>query len=150
MKLTHNIESESFIYNEKGNLKKFRINNIKRFQHKRKNKGNKSKNIYLILLTIIIFSFILILSKKFYASKNEKKEPDNYYNFTLLNTTEEKDINEEYEDVQNYLDCLMNGTEFYKNKTYYPSENPKISIVITVYNGEPYLKTALLRNCHDR
>ena len=144
MKLTHNIESESFIYNEKGNLKKFRINNIKRFQHKRKNKGNKSKNIYLILLTIIIFSFILILSKKFYASKNEKKEPDNYYNFTLLNTTEEKDINEEYEDVQNYLDCLMNGTEFYKNKTYYPSENPKISIVITVYNGEPYLKTALL------
>ena len=38
----------------------------------------------------------------------------------------------------------MNGTELYKNKIYYPSKNPKISIVITVYNGEAFLKSALL------
>ena len=30
------------------------------------------------------------------------------------------------------------------NKIYYPSKNPKISIVISVYNGEAYLKTTIL------
>ena len=38
----------------------------------------------------------------------------------------------------------MNGTELYKNKIYNLSNNPKISIVISVYNGEAYLKTILL------
>ena len=31
-----------------------------------------------------------------------------------------------------------------KNYTFEKSKNPKISIVISVYNGEAYLKTALL------
>ena len=38
----------------------------------------------------------------------------------------------------------MNGIEFYKNKKYFTSNYPKISIVISVYNGEGYLKTSLL------
>jgi glycosyltransferase involved in cell wall biosynthesis len=38
----------------------------------------------------------------------------------------------------------MNGTLYDPNEDFKKSENPKISIVITVYNGEAYLKTALL------
>ena len=42
------------------------------------------------------------------------------------------------------MDLVLNGTMMYKDKIYYPSKNPKISIVISVYNGEAYLKTAIL------
>ena len=42
------------------------------------------------------------------------------------------------------MDLVLNGTVLDKDKIYYPSKNPKISIVISVYNGEAYLKTAVL------
>ena len=38
----------------------------------------------------------------------------------------------------------LNHTQIDKNKIYYTSKNPKISIVITVYNGEAFLNTSLL------
>ena len=38
----------------------------------------------------------------------------------------------------------MNGTLYNTNEVFKKIENPKISIIITVYNGEGYLKTALL------
>ena len=44
----------------------------------------------------------------------------------------QKDINKEYEDILNFRELVMNGTELYKNKIYYPSKNPKISIIFTV------------------
>ena len=58
--------------------------------------------------------------------------------------TLEKNINEEYKDIQNYMDMCINGTLIDKDKIYYHSKNPKISIVISVYNGEAYLNTSIL------
>jgi len=56
----------------------------------------------------------------------------------------DKDLDEEYKDMQEYIDMVMNGSLYNPNEIFKESENPKISIVITVYNGEAYLKTALL------
>ena len=56
----------------------------------------------------------------------------------------DKDLNEEYKDIQEYFDMSMNGTLYNPNEVFKKFENPKISIVITVYNGEGYLKTTLL------
>ena len=46
--------------------------------------------------------------------------------------------------MQDYIYMAMNGSLYNPNEVYKKSENPKISIVITVYNGEEFLKTALL------
>ena len=46
--------------------------------------------------------------------------------------------------MQEYIYMIMNGTLYNPNEVFNKSENPKISIVITVYNGEGFLKTALL------
>ena len=42
------------------------------------------------------------------------------------------------------MDLVINGTKIDKDNIYYPSKNPKVSIIISVYNGEAYLKTAIL------
>ena len=42
------------------------------------------------------------------------------------------------------MNLVLNGTIIDKGKIYYPSKNPKISIVIPVYNGESFLNTTIL------
>ena len=55
-----------------------------------------------------------------------------------------KCLNDEMIDIQNYINFVFNGTLVDSNQKYYPTENPKISIIISIYNGEAYLKTAIL------
>lgn len=59
---------------------------------------------------------------------------------SYYNTTRE---NKEEIDIQNYINLAFNNILLEKNNTFNCSDNPKISIVITVYNGEAYLNTAL-------
>ena len=42
------------------------------------------------------------------------------------------------------MDNVLNGVLIDKNKKFYASKNPKISVVISVYNGEAFLKSAIL------
>jgi cellulose synthase/poly-beta-1,6-N-acetylglucosamine synthase-like glycosyltransferase len=56
----------------------------------------------------------------------------------------DKDLNEEFKDIQEYINMIFNGTLYNPNEVFKKSENPKITIVISVYNGEAYLETALL------
>ena len=42
------------------------------------------------------------------------------------------------------MDLVINGTQLDKGKIYYPSKNPKVSIVVSVYNAEGFLKNAIL------
>jgi hypothetical protein len=56
----------------------------------------------------------------------------------------DKDLNEEYKDIQEYINMTMNGTLYNPKEVFKKIEKPKISIVITVYNGEGYLKTSIL------
>ena len=46
--------------------------------------------------------------------------------------------------MQEYVYMVMNGSLYNPNEIFKITENPKISIVISVYNGEAYLKAALL------
>ena len=107
---------------------------------KQKNKNKKSR--YIIFYSII-FSFIFYLLYKTIYIKNEKNSLFEYdkisYNFSI-----EKDRFEEIDEAQKYMDLVFNHKKIDKDKIYYLSKNPKISIVLTVYNGEAFLKTSLL------
>ena len=61
-----------------------------------------------------------------------------------INNTNFYDANKEIINMKKYVDIVFNGTLLDEEKIFYFSNNPKISIVIAVYNGEAYLKTALL------
>ena len=65
-------------------------------------------------------------------------------NNIITNFSTFKELNKELDDIQNYINIVFNSISIDKGKIFYPTHNPKISIVITVYNGEGYLKTALL------
>jgi len=100
-------------------------------------------NLYSRILIIIILCIFLFHKKYLDISENNDAKINDDY-IISLNKTIEKDTKEEIKDIQIFLEQVMNGTELYKNKKYYFSNNPKISIVISVYNGEAYLKTILL------
>ena len=67
-------------------------------------------------------------------------------NFLNSNTNISTFISSEQElkNIKKYIDIIFNGTLIDKDYIFYQSINPKISVIITVYNGEAYLKTALL------
>ena len=62
----------------------------------------------------------------------------------IYNNSIEKNSTEERKCIQNYMDLVFSGTKIDKNNIYSPSINPKISIIISVFNGEAFLRTALL------
>ena len=49
---------------------------------------------------------------------------------------------DDLKEIQNYILTNLNGNLIYSNK-FVKVENPKISIVISVYNGKGYIKSAL-------
>ena len=116
------------------------IKNICKNKTSRKIIKNLNKILFLIILSFI---FLFILNYQHLILTNSKyiKDIDNKL---LLNKITEKDIDEEYKDIDNYINLLLNHTKIDKDKIYYPSQNPKISIIISVYNGEGYLNTTLL------
>ena len=143
----------------------------KRTKHKtkksRKRKINKlkiQKRIIKIniIITISFFLYLILIKEKEKKINieviKEKREPNinkqtNLYSIEtrqpIINkqinyNSIDKDLDEEYKDMQEYIYMVMNGTLYNPNEVFQKSENPKISIVISVYNGEPYLKTALL------
>ena len=165
------LEKTSFIKNKKvlfkSQKKKLEIDSIKRIKKRNNKKINKHQivrkpnlkkkkkslviyRVYLNFIRFIIILFLCFLLVIEYLSNNninkteEKIKSEDYK--IILNKSIEKNIEEEYKDVQNYMDICINGTRIDKdkNKIYYPSKNPKISIVITVYNGEAYLNTSIL------
>ena len=84
--------------------------------------------IFLLLVMLLLFINIIIF-------KRELKK----YNYPSYF----KELEEELDDIQNYIDMTLNGTLIDKGH-FFSSNNPKISIIITVFNGEAYLKTSLL------
>ena len=55
-----------------------------------------------------------------------------------------KDSEQEYKDCQEYFAMIKNGTLYNKDKIYKLSNNPKISVVIAVHNGEGFIKEAVI------
>lgn len=91
----------------------------------------KLKEIIIIFLIIIRINII-----------NIRRQPTT--NGQMSPHSIDKDLNEEFKDIQEYINMIFNGTLYNPNEVFKKSENPKITIVISVYNGEAYLETALL------
>ena len=149
------IETNTLISKQKIIRKKKQTN--KKFFYKRgkiKNAKNMKKisnptfkikkriHLYIIIIVLFLTFIILFLYKNLFRKKYvEQKIEDNKI---LFNKTEVKDFDEQFNDIQNYMNLVLNGTVLDKDKIYYPSKEPKVSIVISAYNGEAFLKTTIL------
>lgn len=94
-------------------------------------------------IILIVFLFEHFLGINIFIINYIERIPSEYICLTSKIKTF-KCLNDEMIDIQNYIDLVFNGTLIDKNKKYSLKENPKISIIISVYNGEAYLKTSLL------
>ena len=113
--------------NEKINLNSF---------ERRESIINKKTNLYSNETRI------QVTNEKINIYSNEAREP--IINKQIKAYSIDKDLDEEYKDMQEYVYMVMNGSLYNPNEIFKITENPKISIVISVYNGEAYLKAALL------
>lgn len=53
-------------------------------------------------------------------------------------------MDDELIDIQEYIDLVFNNTLLEADKVFPLTNNPKITVIITVYNGEAYLQTSIL------
>ena len=145
------ISKQKIIRKKKQTNKKF-FYNIKRGKIKNAKNTKKISNptfkikkrihLYIIIIVLFLTFIILFLYKNLFRKKYvEQKIEDNKI---LFNKTEVKDFDEQFNDIQNYMNLVLNGTVLDKDKIYYPSKEPKVSIVISAYNGEAFLKTTIL------
>ena len=144
-----NIHNKSKIINKmitKKNAKVIKYNNIRKISKKVKSSNKKRKFLKIIsfLTNFSLISFISYSAIKKKITKYYKYSQYEDIDIKSYNKSIEKNYQEESVDIQNYMDLVFNGTVLDKDKIYYPSNNPKISIVISVFNGEAYLKTAIL------
>ena len=140
---------------------------------KRKYKRNKKKykkNLLFIsfiastILIMIFFIYIFIKIKTKYNLnlKDSKKDITKYKEFKNTSYNQRKEFTKntefnkasynsrkkitkykEFRIIQKFMDINVNHILINPNETFYKSDNPKISIVITVYNGEGFIKTGL-------
>lgn len=128
----------------------------KRIKPKITKYGKRKKITNKFRLYILLIFLDIIVSISLYKNLNKRNEEKikidvrNKERRKIINNKKrktysiDKDLNEEYNDIQEYIYMVTNGTLYNPNEVFKKTENPKISIVITVYNGEGYLKSALI------
>ena len=136
-------------------------NERKRLNKKKNKKRNKDKNInksslfpnllkYIFsFIAILIIMIIIITIYNSSKGKNSNISNNNItYSYTMAQITKNplirKDPEKEYEDSQEYMKMIKNGLLYDKDKIFYPTQNPKISIILPVYNGEGFLNKTIL------
>jgi glycosyltransferase involved in cell wall biosynthesis len=100
-------------------------------------KKRENKQILKIIFKysyFIISFFILIIIILLFIFKNKSRKRF----FTKI------DRNSEYNNVQEYYKMIQDHVLYDKGKIYNPSGNPKISIILPVYNGEAFLQETLI------
>ena len=55
-----------------------------------------------------------------------------------------KELEQEYKDSQEFINMIKGGFLYENDKIFYPSYNPRITIVLPVHNGENFVKETLL------
>ena len=99
--------------------------------------NNYYQKIFILIILLGLYNIINFFSYfKIKKCKEDLLRPSN--NIIV------RDLYKELTDLQIYVDNVLNYVFIDKNKKFYPSENPKISVVISVYNGESFLKSAIL------
>ena len=113
---------------------------------KRKKKSHLKKECIIILklikkLFILIFVSIIFLFRYTHFSKDNNTK--NYLN-NLMNISSSIDPVEELANIKKYIKDVYNLSYLDKDKVFYPTNHPLISVVISVYNGEGFLNRALV------
>ena len=65
-------------------------------------------------------------------------------NFIFRYKVKNISLEKELINIQEYMDDVFNSVSLDNDKKFYPTQNPKISVIISVFNGEGFLKTSLL------
>ena len=89
-----------------------------------------SKKVYKVLII-----FFLSFNSFIFEMKNT---------FIYIYKVRHISLEKELINIQKYMDNIFNLVLLDKGKKFYPTENPKISVIISVFNGEGYLRTSLL------
>ena len=156
-------EDENFFI-KKRIIKKKKL--LKKIKYKRNKKRKYNKNIlfissitsFILIMLFFIYIFIKRNSKYNLNVKDSRKEMIKYEKFKISESRKEmtkykefktseprKELTkyEEFKIIQKFMDINVNHILINPNETFYKSDNPKISIVISVYNGEGFIKTGL-------
>ena len=162
-KLYKPIPSEDINHSKNINKKKFfKLKNLKKWKFIKK---NTTLNYILLFSFSFLCIFIILL---IIINFKPKKRKISYVNIELNNETfREKSITqsddnnkkvnmsliEEIKESQQFIDMCMNDTLINQNIEFYKSENPKISVVVPLFNAEGYIKYNLCsiqkQNFHD-
>ena len=151
------IEDEQNLYNKfsilyypniKPNFIRRKKNNKIEILKKRKI-GSIPKKFKYIYLFIIFLILVTIISPFFIIFKDLRKPKNNSMLVAETPKTQKeiiisKDPEEEYKDCHEYNKMIQEGILYEKDKIYYPTNNPKISIVLPVHNGEAFIKEAII------
>ena len=112
------------------------LKRLKRHKNTSTKKRENKKILKIIFkysyFIISFFILIIIILLFIFRNKNQKRF------FTKI------DRNSEYNNVQEYYKMIQDHVLYDKGKIYNPSGNPKISIIIPVYNGEAFLQETLI------
>ena len=107
-------------------------------------KQKRKKFIISILLIIIAFTIFFIFLYKLFSKKSRKYEiyPDiDKYNKSALKYN--RTLNQELHDMQIFVNLAVNHSLINPNEKYYKSKNPKIGVIIPMYNAEGYIENAI-------
>ena len=89
-----------------------------------------NKKFKICVITILSYNLISILNFLILYKKR------NYITY--------KALDEELNDIQDFIDIVFNNTLIDGDKLYPLIDHPKITVIISVYNGEAYLNTSTL------
>ena len=107
-------------------------------------KQKRRKFIISIILLIIAFTIFFIFLYKLFSKKSRKYEiyPDiDKYNKSALKYN--RTLNQELHDMQIFVNLAVNHSLINPNEKYYKSKNPKIGVIIPMYNAEGYIENAI-------
>ena len=99
----------------------------------------KSHYTKVIIITILLEFYISNFLFLNLSNKNCVNNKNNISQNLVF-----RDLYSELSSMQNYIDIVFNYTLIDKGKKFYLHNNPKISIVMSIYNGEAFIKRALL------
>ena len=104
----------------------------------------ENKSLIFIIISISVFIFIIIYAffKLFLeSSSNVSNVKINKFgkDYTIDSFNDEN----LFKIVQEFITINTNGTFLYDYKKFKKMENPKISVIITVYNGEAFIKNGV-------
>ena len=101
---------------------------------------------FTFLILLIVFIILLLIKKK----KNNKKTYNYFQNVNItdiynkISLKSDRNIYEELNDCQKFVNKAVNHTLINPNEIFYRSKNPKISIVIPMYNAEGYIGNGII------